>query len=511
MEPVNFAQQLKEILDVLVSVSWLNVVHKGAIFVANNHRELVLVAQHGLGPGLKVQCSKVPFGLCLCGKAAEAKTILFRDCVDGDHDIHCDGAIDHGHYNIPLLDNKNEVIGVIVLYLQAGHQPHREEANLMEMLGRAVSGILLNRNLQLQARINRIRWQRAQLDVLHKLVAASEFRDSETGEHIKRMSQYAVVIGRKYGLGEDQLELLEQAAPMHDIGKMGIPDQILLKPGRLTEEEVAIMQQHTVIGASILSGTHPLIEAGRAIALTHHEKWDGSGYPRGLKGEEIPLFGRICALADVFDALTMERPYKKAWPLEKALSWIRDNTGTHFDPELVAAFMDGLPEILQIKEIYNDSRSDGRGKERLVQVPVESATLGWDESFSVGVDYIDRQHMYLINLINRIHEAIERFDPKATVETILDMKSYTEVHFAEEEELMKQYGYPDLEAHVRQHQGFIRKTEMFLNDLEAAPLATTSEVASFLLDWLVTHIQKVDAQYGTYIRERAAADREVLV
>lgn len=503
LKPINFQQQLKEVLNTLVSISWLGVEKKGAIFVTNNRRELLLVSQHGLDHQLQERCAKIPFGHCLCGKAAESKTVIFRNCVDQDHDIQFEGMEDHGHYNIPLLNNSNEVIGVIVLYVEHGHQPHSEEENFMRMVGCTVSSILLNRNLKLKAEINRIRLQKAQQDILHKLVAASEFRDNETGEHIKRMSQYSVVIGKKIGLESDQLELLEQAAPMHDVGKVGISDQILLKPGRLTAEEFTTVQQHTVIGAKILSGSHPLIEASREIALTHHEKWDGSGYPQGLVGEAIPLFGRICALADVFDALTTKRPYKEAWPLDEVLALITKDSGAHFDPALVDALMETLPEILEIKETYSDSNSGCKVKKTLEQKPLSNETLVWQETLSIGVAFIDNQHKYLINLINRIHQATEQLDTKEIVETLLDMNAYAEVHFTEEEELMRQHGYPGLKAHIQLHRGFYKQAEIFLNELEATPLAITSEVSLYLMEWLVKHIQKADFQYGRFIENQA--------
>lgn len=503
LKPISFQQQLNEVLNILIAISWLSVEKKGAIFIANNHRELLLAVQHGLPPQLQEQCAKIPFGRCLCGKAAESGTVMFRSCVNQDHEIQFDGMVDHGHYNIPLLDSGEAVIGVIVLYLEHGHQTHPEEASFMEMVGRTVSSILLNRSLQLKAEINRIRLQKAQLDILHKLVAASEFRDNETGEHIKRMSQYSVIIGKKVGLGDGQLELLEQAAPMHDVGKVGISDQILLKPGRLTAEEFTTVQQHTVIGAKILSGNHPLIEASREIALTHHEKWDGSGYPQGLVGEAIPLFGRICALADVFDALTTKRPYKEPWPLDEVLALITKDAGSHFDPTLVDALLDSLPEILEIKNTYSDTNSSCKAKKTLEQKPVSNEILAWQDDLSIGVEFIDSQHKYLINLINRIHLATERLDTKEIVETLLDMNAYAEIHFAEEEELMRQHGYPGLEAHIRLHQGFARQAEIFLNELEAAPLAITSEVSRYLMEWLVKHIQKADFQYGRFIEEQA--------
>jgi len=163
------------------------------------------------------------------------------------------------------------------------------------------------------------------------------------------MSHSAVLMARALGWDEEQCELLLHASPMHDVGKIGIPDRILLKPGKLDPDEWEVMKSHTTIGEHILDGDNsPLLKLARQIAISHHEKWDGSGYPHGLKGEEIPLSGRIVALADVFDALTSERPYKKAWSIEAALEYMQNSSGTHFDPTLVEHFIRLLPQILAI-------------------------------------------------------------------------------------------------------------------------------------------------------------------
>ena len=163
----------------------------------------------------------------------------------------------------------------------------------------------------------------------------------------------AALLGQAAGMDEHAADLLLNASPMHDIGKIGIPDHILLKPGKFEADEWEIMKTHAQIGADILSGDDSeLLSMARDIALTHHEKWDGSGYPNGLSGEAIPLVGRITALADVFDALTSERPYKKAWSVEDAVNLIREQSGKHFDPTLVKLFVQALPEILEIKEKY---------------------------------------------------------------------------------------------------------------------------------------------------------------
>lgn len=189
------------------------------------------------------------------------------------------------------------------------------------------------------------------LQIIHCLGAASEYRDEETGTHISRMSQYSRIIALAAGVAMEDAELLLQAAPMHDVGKIGIPDRILLKPGKLDADEWEIMKTHTTIGAKII-GNHSseLLTLARQVALTHHEKWDGTGYPHGLAGDEIPLYGRITMLADVFDALTSDRPYKKAWPEAMAIKEINDMSGKHFDPKLVVAFMKALPDILAVKK-----------------------------------------------------------------------------------------------------------------------------------------------------------------
>ncbi len=193
------------------------------------------------------------------------------------------------------------------------------------------------------------------LQIVQKLGRASEYRDNETGKHILRVSQIATLIAKYLGWDETECEILLHATPMHDVGKIGIPDHVLLKPGKLDPEEWELMKAHTTIGAHILDGadSEPLLLA-REIALSHHEKWDGSGYPHGLSGKDIHLGGRIVALADVFDALTSERPYKKAWTVEAATELIRENKGQHFDPELVDIFEKLLPEIIAIRESMLD-------------------------------------------------------------------------------------------------------------------------------------------------------------
>ena len=209
--------------------------------------------------------------------------------------------------------------------------------------------------LEETVRIRTQELQETQLDVVHRLARAAEYRDNETGAHIVRMSHFAVILGRACGMSEQECDVLFHATPMHDVGKLGIPDRILLKPGKLDPEEFETMKQHTVIGAQLLANSQsPVLRMGEFIALTHHEKWDGSGYPNRLSGEDIPLPGRICALADVFDALSSKRCYKDAWPLEKTLAEIRSSSGKHFDPRLVEIFEELLPVILNVQQTHSD-------------------------------------------------------------------------------------------------------------------------------------------------------------
>lgn len=197
--------------------------------------------------------------------------------------------------------------------------------------------------------------RKSQLDIIRCLGRAGEYRDNETGEHVIRMSKNCQVLALRYGLDKRHADMILFASPMHDVGKIGIPDHILLKPGKLTPDEWEIMQTHAQLGADILADNESeMIQMARTIAISHHEKWDGSGYPAGLKGEDIPIEGRIAAICDVFDALTSWRPYKKSWSVEDAVNFLEENAGSHFDPNLVPMFIEVLPDILSIREQHQD-------------------------------------------------------------------------------------------------------------------------------------------------------------
>lgn len=193
--------------------------------------------------------------------------------------------------------------------------------------------------------------KQTRLQVIQRLGRAAEYKDNETGLHVLRMSHYAHVLALAYGLDAQQAENLLHAAPMHDIGKIGIPDHILLKPGKLTTEEFAEMKRHPLIGAEIIGHCDSaLLQVAKQVALYHHEKWDGTGYPYGLKAEQIPLEARIVAVADVFDALTSPRPYKPAWSLEQTMDYMQQQKGLHFEPVLIELLEQKLPDILTIQQ-----------------------------------------------------------------------------------------------------------------------------------------------------------------
>jgi putative two-component system response regulator len=194
-------------------------------------------------------------------------------------------------------------------------------------------------------------------ETVFRLSKAAEYRDPETGAHILRMAHFSMLIARELGMSQEDQQLLLEAAPMHDIGKVGIADNILLKPDRLNEQEFEVMKQHAIYGYELLSGSSSkLLQAGAEIARGHHEKYDGSGYPQGLKGEDIPIFSRIVAVADVFDALTSERPYKRAWEVADAVEFLKKGRGTHFDPACVDAFLRAWTDVEQVRSKYQEDQ-----------------------------------------------------------------------------------------------------------------------------------------------------------
>jgi HD-GYP domain-containing protein (c-di-GMP phosphodiesterase class II) len=254
---------------------------------------------------------------------------------------------------LPLKDRENNVIGVLQLINAKDKGGNivkfdEKEINLVNTLASfaavSLKTALLTQNVK-----------DAHLSTIYRLVSAAEYKDPDTGDHLERMSNYSKIIARYMGYDEEFQETMLYASPMHDIGKIGIPDKILDKPGKLTSEERKIMEKHSLIGADILKDPETdLLKMAQTIALTHHEKWNGTGYPNHLKGEEIPIEGRITALADVFDALSVKRVYKPAWPFEKVVALIKEESGEHFCSYVVDAFFKGIEEIKTIYLKYKE-------------------------------------------------------------------------------------------------------------------------------------------------------------
>jgi len=230
------------------------------------------------------------------------------------------------------------------------------DVGAVDYITKPISPTIVRARVRTHLSLVRVEELRAtRLQIVQRLGRAAEYKDNETGRHVLRMSHYAQILARATGWGEQQAEELLHAAPMHDVGKLGIPDAILRKQGPLTEAEWAVMRRHPQIGAEILGEhEHGLLVMARHVALAHHEKWDGSGYPFGLAGEAIPEAARIVAIADVFDALTSVRPYKPAWPIEQAVDFLREQAGRHFDPRLVPLFIAELPALLAVRERFLD-------------------------------------------------------------------------------------------------------------------------------------------------------------
>jgi len=289
---------------------------------------------------------------------------------------------------------------------------------------------------------------------------------------------------------------------MHDIGKIGIPDNILRKPGKLTPEEWVTMKKHCRIGAGIIGYHHSeLLNLARIIALTHHEKWDGTGYPLGLSKETIPFETRIVTIADVFDALTTKRPYKEAWPLKRAVEYLQNGAGKQFDPELVKLFIKNMPDVVNI--MHQWAEHDGTKTEILIQdiAPEKPGDMIWDKKYSVKVPILDEHHKEILSLLNRLYCLSKTNCRDFSMEDFFGaLFEYTFKHFQEEERQMELYDYPDLESHKLQHLKLKLETEhqyqIYHGDITKIP----PELFIMLTNWWINHIQNVDMKYVEYLK-----------
>ncbi|CAB1369287.1 bacteriohemerythrin [Denitratisoma oestradiolicum] len=468
---------LVRLLEVFKGLPAIRVLPRAVILLLNPRGRFVQVAQHGVPPPWVEGSSLESLPL---EPQSQAHTVMTGN---------------ERYFALPLPGD-DKLIGIALLGMEQDWQPDVFEVEFMTDLGIALSG-LVNRCVVMETlRVREIELEDARTDAIRRLGAASEYRDNETGLHVMRMTNYAGAIAKALGLSESQRERLSIAAPMHDVGKIGIADAILLKPSRLTDEEFSVMMTHTEIGERILRGSDALIEAAREIAVSHHESWDGSGYPKGLKGEEIPVFARICAIADVFDALTSHRPYKEAWPVNEAIQWIHGQAGKKFDPVVVDAFDQALPQILRIRELYRDDIINPNQVLTLPELPSrERGWVIWDDSLSIGIDTIDAHHHYLFDLTNDLFDSVvQKLGAKEVVRVLKTLDQYAQVHFQAEERMMEHYGYPALDNQKLQHHGFREKLKELYDELHINPLTAQFDVLNFLKKWLVGHIWYEDAK-----------------
>ncbi len=321
----------------------------------------------------RVKLAEQPFALILCdvNMPGESGMDLVRDILQQyphtavimvtglDSSVLANAALEIGVFGYivkPFESNK--------VMIDVANALRRRKLELENRLHREnLEDVVRTRTMALQQALEWLERSEKELrlsreETIHRLAIAAEYRDSATAQHIQRMSHYCELLARKYGLPAERCDLIRAASPMHDIGKIGTPDNVLLKPGKFTPEEFDVISQHAEIGYHILSGSDAeILKVAASIAWTHHERWDGSGYPRKLKGEDIPIEGRIAAIADAFDALTTQRVYKPAFTLDHAVELMNKHRGTHFDPELLDIFFASRDEIQHIYDQYGDPLS----------------------------------------------------------------------------------------------------------------------------------------------------------
>ena len=328
---LSLARSLAEIQEIVRTAARRLTGADGATFVLRDEGQCYYADEDAISPLWKGQ--RFPLEMCISGWTMLNR----RPALIGD--IYRDARVPHEAYRPTFVKSLAMVpirtvdpVGAIGNYWAHHHEPSAAEVELLQAL--ADSTAVAMENVRAYEEL-----ERARLETLERLALAAEYRDDSTQEHTERVARTAALLARALELPDAQVELLRQAAPLHDIGKLAVPDALLLKPGKLTPSEFEEIKGHAAAGAAILSGSsYDVLCLAEEIAHTHHEWWDGSGYPAGLSGEAIPIAGRIVALADVFDALTHSRPYKPAWPVAEAVAEIERLEGLQFDPAVVSAF-----------------------------------------------------------------------------------------------------------------------------------------------------------------------------
>ena len=486
-------KMLARLFDLLQTLPGIRVIPQSLIFLYNARGLPVQVAQSGLPPaweqvGRSSTNVVLNLGATHSASVASVATLMPSGVPSGvSPEASC--------VVLPLHED-GKAIGVTLLFIEPDWQPDEVELMFMTDLAKALSVLVSRCLINETLRVREVELEDARTDAIRRLGTASEYRDNETGMHIMRMTHFATAIAKAMGLPPEMRELLAICAPMHDVGKIGIPDAILLKPGRLSSDEFEVMKSHTDIGKRLLNGEDALIQAAREIAASHHERWDGQGYPDGLSGDDIPLLARICSVSDVFDALTSIRPYKHPWPVGEAVDWIRAHSGQHFDPAVVAGFDAALPEILRIRELYRDDIIDPNQVLSFPETVYSSAHwVEWDDSLRVGIDVIDEHHRYLFDLSNDLFEVISSKRGARDVARVLkSLDQYVQVHFRAEERMMEHYGFGALERQQHQHGQFEERLREFFDELHNNPLTARFDMLVYLRNWLVRHIVHEDSQ-----------------
>lgn len=349
--------------------------------------------------------------------------------------------------------------------------------------------IYIYRDISVQRRLQDA-LRRSNKTAVVSMANMAEHRDSDTGIHVLRVARLVSQTARKLMLAktfgaqidEEFIDLASTASVLHDLGKISTPDQILLKTGKLTDAERLTMQNHTIIGANLIQqakrsmGSNPYLDLGAEIALTHHEWFNGAGYPNKLAGQDIPLAGRICAVADVFDALTSNRPYKTAWSNDQAIEFLVKAKGVQFDPKIVDAFLQVMDERLHV------------------------CVIPWSPQFCVGHPHLDEQHRILLDTINQLASADSLNNHYAVAMIIDELHAYAAFHFDTEEKVIADINFPALEEHRREHQEFVQWIDNFRDDYVSSgkkPLG--APVLAFLKQWLSDHILQSDQNYRPYL------------
>jgi hemerythrin-like metal-binding protein/PAS domain S-box-containing protein len=449
--------------------------------------------EFGAGQGFHTETlrhTRLRLGDGYAGRAALEKQIVHIPDLQGHYTdfLHSPGFSREGfvcYYGVPLLV-KDEVQGVLEIFHRSALNPNPEWLDFMETLAGqaaiAIDQVQLFDDLQ---RSN-LELQQAYDATIEGWSQAMDLRDKETEGHTLRVTELTVRLARFMGMSENEIVHARRGALLHDMGKLGVPDAILLKPDKLNAAEWVLMKQHPQFAYDMLSPIAYLRPA-LDIPYCHHEKWDGTGYPRGLSGDQIPFAARIFAVVDVWDALTSDRPYRAAWPKEKVLDHIRSLAGTHFDPQVVKICLEsGLLE--------------GQSKRRMLMEPVQ-----WSEKFSVGVKELDQQHQQLIKLLNRLISAQGTIGTHSETisEILMEMTRYAQVHFKTEERLMEAYGFPGLEEQKIQHRDFRKKTVDFCTATTIGVEQIPDALLEYLLDWWVHHILEDDMAYRSFFKDKS--------